>query len=161
MSSDQTGCTPRTILAGVILPVFAAEHSLTRRVIEAIPEGRLGFRPTPDARSTGEIARHIVTAEIRYLAGAAEGAFSTVDVADVPASPSEMGAWYTDRFERCVSDLRVASDEALGRVLDYKGLVRMPAIGFVQFAMMHTIHHRGQLSTYFRLFGETVPPIYG
>ncbi len=161
MSSDQAGGWLRTVLASVILPVFASEHALTRRVIEAIPEARLHFRPTPGVRSTGEIAHHIVSAEIRYLAGAAAGGFAAADDADVPASPSGIGAWYADRFAGCMKELRDMSDEALARPLDYKGLVRMPAVGFVQFAMMHTIHHRGQLSTHFRLFGEVPPPIYG
>jgi uncharacterized damage-inducible protein DinB len=31
----------------------------------------------------------------------------------------------------------------------------------LNFALNHTIHHRGQLSTYLRAMGGKVPPIYG
>jgi DinB family protein len=37
----------------------------------------------------------------------------------------------------------------------------MPALGFVQLAVNHTIHHRGQMSVYRREIGVAVPPIYG
>jgi uncharacterized damage-inducible protein DinB len=32
---------------------------------------------------------------------------------------------------------------------------------FLQFGLNHTIHHRGQLSTYLRPMGSKVPAIYG
>ncbi|MCA1561716.1 MAG: DinB family protein [Acidobacteria bacterium] len=54
----------------------------------------------------------------------------------------------------------VTGDE-LVRVLDYRGVVHMPALGFVQLALNHTIHHRGQRSVYLRSVGVSVPPIYG
>ena len=37
----------------------------------------------------------------------------------------------------------------------------MPAVAFVQIAMNHTIHHRGQLSVHLRAMGAAVPSIYG
>jgi uncharacterized damage-inducible protein DinB len=40
------------------------------------------------------------------------------------------------------------------------GLIRLPALGFVQFAINHTIH-TGQLSVYLGAMGATVQPIDG
>jgi len=37
----------------------------------------------------------------------------------------------------------------------------LPAVGFIQLALNHTIHHRGQLSVYLRPMGGKVPSIYG
>ncbi len=37
----------------------------------------------------------------------------------------------------------------------------MPALGFVQLAVNHTIHQRGQLSVHVREVGVTALPIYG
>lgn len=56
---------------------------------------------------------------------------------------------------------RVLPPGPLLTMLDYKGVVRMPALGFVQFAVNHSIHHRGQLSAYLRAMGVAVPSIYG
>jgi uncharacterized damage-inducible protein DinB len=40
-------------------------------------------------------------------------------------------------------------------------LFQLPAVAFIQLAMNHTIHHRGQLSMYLRPMGAKVPAIYG
>ena len=34
-------------------------------------------------------------------------------------------------------------------------------VNFLAMALKHSVHHRGQLSTYLRAMGGTVPGIYG
>ena len=45
--------------------------------------------------------------------------------------------------------------------IDFRGMFKMPALGYVQIAINHSIHHRGQLSMYLRPMGAKVPSIYG
>jgi uncharacterized damage-inducible protein DinB len=40
-------------------------------------------------------------------------------------------------------------------------MFQMPAVSFLTLSQNHTIHHRGQLSTYLRPMGGKVPSIYG
>jgi uncharacterized damage-inducible protein DinB len=40
-------------------------------------------------------------------------------------------------------------------------MFQRPAVTFVILGMHHTIHHRGQLSSYLRSMGAKVPSIYG
>jgi uncharacterized damage-inducible protein DinB len=40
-------------------------------------------------------------------------------------------------------------------------MFQMPAVMYLQFAVHHSIHHRGQLSAYLRAMGSKVPAIYG
>jgi uncharacterized damage-inducible protein DinB len=40
-------------------------------------------------------------------------------------------------------------------------MVTMPAVNFLRLASAHSIHHRGQLSSYLRPMGAKVPSIYG
>ncbi len=40
-------------------------------------------------------------------------------------------------------------------------MMQMPAILYCTLALNHSIHHRGQLSTYLRPMGGKVPAIYG
>jgi len=40
-------------------------------------------------------------------------------------------------------------------------MFQRPAVSFVMLGMVHTIHHRGQLSSYLRCMGARVPSIYG
>jgi uncharacterized damage-inducible protein DinB len=38
---------------------------------------------------------------------------------------------------------------------------QMPAALYLEFTVKHSVHHRGQLSTYLRPMGSKVPAIYG
>ena len=49
----------------------------------------------------------------------------------------------------------------LAKQMDFRGMMTMPAVGFITFSMHHIIHHRGQLSSYIRPMGGHVPSIYG
>jgi uncharacterized damage-inducible protein DinB len=40
-------------------------------------------------------------------------------------------------------------------------MFQSPAVVFLQIALNHSIHHRGQLSVYLRPMGSKVPSIYG
>ena len=53
------------------------------------------------------------------------------------------------------------SGEDASKVIDFMGVFQQPAVGFVTMAINHTIHHRGQLSSYLRPMGAKVPAIYG
>jgi uncharacterized damage-inducible protein DinB len=64
-------------------------------------------------------------------------------------------------FEEKSAKVAQLSSEELAKVIDFRGLFQMPAISFLQFAISHTIHHRGQLSMYLRPMGARVASIYG
>ena len=53
------------------------------------------------------------------------------------------------------------SGEQLTQEVSLLGIFNLPAIGFLSFRIRHTVHHRGQLSTYLRPMGSKVPQIYG
>ena len=55
---------------------------------------------------------------------------------------------------------KTTGDELL-RSVDFYGIRQFPAIALIQIILNHTIHHRGQLSTYLRPMGAKVPSIYG
>ncbi|MGE3525180.1 MAG: DinB family protein [Gemmatimonadales bacterium] len=152
----------RFILESTGFPALEYEHGVTARVISALPGEHMSFRPVPGARTAGEIARHIAGIELRFLGAAGSGTF--VDYGPGLADAADGAAvveCYQIRYREVRSRLAGVSGRDLLRPLDYKGLVRLPALGFVQFALNHTIHHRGQLSVYLRMVGIGVPPIYG
>ena len=145
------------------LPALKAEHSMTTAVLAAIPSGRGDYRPHPDSRSAFELAWHIVGAEIKYLDAIAAGVFPH-DLKPVPddiRQPSDILAWYTGRFAEAVTRLDATTGDELLRIVDFYGLRSFPSIMLLQLILNHTIHHRGQLSTYLRPMGAKVPSIYG
>lgn len=151
------------ILNGVGLPSLKAEHPVTKRVIAAIPVGQVDYRPDAIAKSAIDLAWHIVTAENRFLEGVASGAFDFTPSPrpDTIRTPDDVNRWYSERFAASVERLRGLSGEQLIRRIDFRGLFQFPAVVYVQLAVNHSIHHRGQLSMYLRPAGAKVPSIYG
>ena len=146
-----------------ILPALKNEYRTTKAVIQAIPAEKGEYRPDPCARSAMELARHIAVAENRFLETVLTGVFD-VQAAALPESvktPAELAAWYAERFEKNLEALSKASTEQLTKIVDFRGMFQRPAVMFLQLAMVHTVHHRGQLSTYLRPMGAKVPAIYG
>ena len=47
------------------------------------------------------------------------------------------------------------------RRVDFRGMFQRPAVMYLNFLLHHSIHHRGQLSTYLRPMGAKVPAMYG
>lgn len=145
------------------LPALKAEHSMTCAVIAALPLERGEYRPHSDSRSAFELAWHIVSVEIKYLDAIAAGEFPH-DLRPIPddvRTSSDILAWYTERFDPAVKRLEATTGDELLRMVDFYGLRTFPAIGLLQLILNHTIHHRGQLSTYLRPMGAKVPSLYG
>src|SRR3989442_13870543 len=78
-----------------------------------------------------------------------------------PKRPAEIATWYEQTYAKNFDALTKATGEQPIKIIDFRGLFQQPAILFLQFALVHAIHHRGQLSTYLRPMGSKVPAIYG
>jgi uncharacterized damage-inducible protein DinB len=159
LTSDQAAF----MLHALGLPALKAEHPMTSAVIAAIPPGRADYRPHADSRSAFDLAWHIVSAELKYLEAIASGVFphDLKPTPDEVRKSSDILAWYTERFDPAVRRLEMTSGDELLRMVDFYGLRTFPAIGLLQLILNHTIHHRGQLSTYLRPMGAKVPSLYG
>ena len=150
-------------LHDVLLGSLKNEQRTTKNVIEAIPDGKGDYRPDPHAKSALELAWHIATAEIRFLETVLNGAF---DMASRPRpdsikSGADIGAYYAEGFQQNFEKLAQFRGEGLIKMIDFRGLFALPAVSYVHIALTHSVHHRGQLSTYLRPMGGKVPAIYG
>lgn len=151
------------LLNALFLPVLEREHRTTRSVIEAIPASKWDYRPDANARSAVELAWHIVAAEKRFLEGVGNGEFNfnPIHRPDSLQTSAAIGEWYGEMFQAAVARLQQLTPEQLAKVLDFRGMFQVPAVVFLQTTLNHSIHHRGQLSTYLRPMGAKVPAIYG
>jgi uncharacterized damage-inducible protein DinB len=159
MTSDQA----TTILQSVGLPSLNAEHPVTRRVIAAIPNDKVDYRPDEIVKSAIDLAWHIVTAEVRFMSAVAAGAFDLTPLPrpDAIRTADAVNQWYSDQFADAVGRLKQASGDQLIKIVDFRGIFQFPAVVYVQLGLNHSIHHRGQLSMYLRPMGAKVPSIYG
>ena len=151
------------LLQDVYMPALKAEHRMTKAVLEAVPADKPDFRPDPFAKTAIELVRHIAAAENRFLETTINGEFNTTTgaIPDNVKTPVEIAAWYAERFDKNCEALGKLSGEQLLKMVDFRGLFNRPAVAYVQIGINHSIHHRGQLSTYLRPMGGKVPAIYG
>ncbi len=150
-------------LFALALPALKTEHATTKRVIEAIPQDKSDYRPDPAAKTALELAWHIVASEKRLLSGVCAGAFdfTPINRPETVRNPSDIAAWFDETFAAILEQMQGLSGEQLARSVDFRGMFQFPAVSYIQFTLNHTVHHRGQLSTYLRPMGGKVPSIYG
>jgi uncharacterized damage-inducible protein DinB len=151
------------LLQSVSLPAYAAEHPVTKAVITAIPPDKADYRPDSILRSAIDLAWHIAVAEDRFMNAVASGGFTFENSTRPEAirSPADVVTWYSERFAVNIERLKKTPADRLVVPIDFRGLLTFPAVVFLQTGISHSIHHRGQLSTYLRPMGAKVPSIYG
>jgi uncharacterized damage-inducible protein DinB len=151
------------LVHGVLLGILKSESRTTKAVLAAVPSANLDYRPDPFAKTADELVRHIAIAENRFLEFVITGTFNS----NSPLLPQELttsleiAAWYESNFLRNVDAVSRLSGEQLIQALDFRGKFERPAYFFLQLCLVHSVHHRGQLSTYLRPMGSKVPAIYG
>ena len=148
----------------LFLRFWKKEAPATRKVISRIPQERSDYRADPKARNAREIAWLIVREEMVLVEGLEKGAFEWVEV-PAPATVKEI----LDTYDQCHDDItrrleRIASsrlEQHIPFLFGGKEVMKETGHDYTWGFLLDTIHHRGQLSTYLRPMGSTVPAIYG
>lgn len=140
-----------------------AEHPVFMQVLAAIPESGMDYRPHERSPSTGQLV-WTLTNELRSCIEAARD-FRAAYHLDPPPSLGEMRTTF-ERLSNELTDIATRmDDEAWTRTAEFyyggKKVTEQPVGQFLWFILFDAIHHRGQLSTYLRPMGSTVPSIYG
>ena len=148
------------------LQAWQQEHGTTAKVMGAIPEGKLDFKPHPKAWSARELAWHMVQAEKFFVEGALAGHMEPGPASAAPATLKEIVATFDRQHGELVKKLTAADDRQLAKTMQfYVGPKQMGDVPIMQVlwmgVVMHGCHHRGQLSTYLRMLDAKVPSIYG
>lgn len=159
-------------ISDALLPEFDQETKTTRRVLERVPDDKLGWKPHQKSFSMGALATHIVNMLGWTVDTMEKDSFDFAPVGAPPykEEPVTSQKELLARFDKSV----VAARAAIAGASDQKffqpwsllsggqTLFTMPRVACIRgFVMNHTIHHRGQLSVYLRLNDIPVPSIYG
>ena len=163
MADTMTAEQALFLLQNVYMGPLKNESRITKKVLEAVPGDKADFRPDAISRTANELVRHIAAADNRFLETVINGVLDT-NPAMIPENvktPQEIAAWYEERFARNFEALGKLKGEQLTKIVDFRGMFQRPAVTFVMMGLHHTIHHRGQLSSYLRCMGARVPSLYG
>lgn len=151
------------VLHNVFLGTLKNESRTTKKILEAVPAEKAAYQPDSCAKSAMELLKHIAVSDNFFLEAVIHGAFNpaNVKIPDNATSPVEIAAWYEETYAKNFDALTKLGGEQLAKIVDFRGIFQQPAVMFLQSGLNHTIHHRGQLSTYLRPMSGKVPAIYG
>ena len=146
------------------LKFWEKEAPATRRVISRIPQEKSDYKPEPKSRTAREIAWLIVLEERLLVEGLVRGSIDWENVA-TPETVQEILDTYDRQRDELTAQLRQLDESAWERSVPllYEGheVTRHSGYDFAWEFLFDQVHHRGQLSTYLRPMGSTVPSIYG
>jgi uncharacterized damage-inducible protein DinB len=134
------------------------ESKTTRNVIARIPEGS-DYRPDPKSRTANEIAWQIACEE-KMLIEAIETGKAEWAPTPTPATMKELLDIYEKQSADIVRRLKALPAARWDGTLEFFGSQR-PASPMAWSFLFDIVHHRGQITTYLRPMGSTVPQIYG
>lgn len=151
-------------VADFLVAEFENEMHATARVMEALPAGQLDYRPDGKAKTGLGLVRHITLEDEWFLNSIANGEFTRPpDDSDACGimTAADAVARYKAKLPAALNRVRALSGEQLTGTIDLLGMMKMPRVNFLALGVKHSVHHRGQLSTYIRPMGGKVPGIYG
>jgi uncharacterized damage-inducible protein DinB len=147
---------------------FESEHASTRRMLERFPDAHRDWRPHENSRTIAELATHVADIPNRGVA------ILTTDGMEMgarkPLPPVGAAAELLALHDANVAAQKRALAEADPSELSKDWTIRRgdrvilsaPRFQMLRTVMMsHLIHHRAQLSVYYRLLGVSVPGMYG
>lgn len=152
----------------MLLPEFDQEMANTRRMLEAVPDAKLAYKPHEKSYTLRDLAAHIANIPMwTTITLTTDGLdLSQPFDRDVPNSTAEI----LRQFDGNVSGARATLEKTGAEEMMADWTLRsgdqvhftMPrAATFRAFVMSHLIHHRAQLGVYLRLLDVPVPGMYG
>ena len=155
-------------IADALLPEFDHEMTLTRKLLERVPEDKFDWKPHPKSMTLGRLAQHVATIP---MWGSVTLTETEIDIGgDQQPTPITTRDQLLAAFDGHVRTTRAALvGKGDGEMMAPWSLKRgghtifsMPrAAVWRSFVVSHLIHHRAQLGVYLRMHDVPLPPMYG
>ena len=137
---------------------WSKEAKTTRNVLARIPEGS-SYRPDPKSRTAQEIAWQIVCEEQMIIEALESGKAEWAPL-PMPATMKEVLEAHEKQSEGLTGRWKALPEDRWRGTLEFFGSQREASPMAWSF-LFDIVHHRGQITTYLRPMGSTVPQIYG
>lgn len=151
-------------IADFLAADYEYEIQTTLGVLGAVPNARLDYSPDGKSKTGLGLCRHLALEDAWVLNSIADGEFKNPpDDSDACGinTPADAVARYQADVPKALARVKAMSGEDLVKIQDLMGMVQMPAVNMLSLAVKHSVHHRGQLSSYLRAMGGKIPGIYG
>ena len=156
----------------MLVPEFDQEMAMTRRALERVEDEALHWKPHDNSMSLAELTGHIAD-----VPGWVPKTMESPEIDLMPETGPTLEPFvpktYLEllkRFDQNVEQARAAllaasDDDYLAQwTLKARGkeVFSLPRVAVIRTMILnHLVHHRGQLTVYYRLLGIPVPALYG
>ncbi len=148
------------------------EHEITqtRRMLELVPSDQLDFSPHPKSWPLGKLARHLTDfgtwGKVTLTTDGLDFAEPFPPPPPIPSTAAGFVQMLEEGMDGFRAELAEATDVQLLSTWTMRNgeqvLMAMPRVAVLRgFVISHMIHHRAQLTLYYRLLGIPVPGMYG
>lgn len=150
---------------------FQHEVENTRKLLQAIPDSALDYKPSEKSWTTGQLASHIAEVynwyEMTFHQDVFDMSTYKYDKGDISTMTNILKK-FEENVLKAASALERATEESM--TVDWKMVMggtepvfpAMPrAVVVRSFLMNHLYHHRGEMVVYLRATGNKVPGLYG
>ncbi len=154
-----------------LLEEFLYEVENTRKLLKAIPDSALSYKPSEKSWTTGQLASHIAEVYNWYHPTFRQDVFDMAtykyDKGDISAA-ANIVARFEENVKKAQEALETATEESMFQ--NWKMVMggtdpifpEMPRVQVVRgFLFNHLYHHRGEMIVYLRATGNKVPGLYG
>lgn len=144
------------------------ESVQTRRMLQIVPDDKLGWQPHPKSMTIKALATHLAEIPLMIVMALDHDKW---DFADSPYAPVDINsaAELVTRFDECLKMARQSLEKATDEILQkrwimcagdqvYADLEKWEA---VRHAFGQNAHHRAQLGVFLRLLNLPIPGPYG
>ena len=156
----------------MMLGEFDQEMQNTRKTLERCPDEKWNWKPHEKSGTVGWLAGHIATMPgwVAMTINTEELDYAPVDGPSYQPPKIENKRALLTELDKNVAEARAAlasvSDAEMMKgwklLAGGKEIFTMPRVACIRgMVMNHIIHHRAQLTVYYRLLGVPVPGLYG
>ncbi|MBL0146468.1 MAG: DinB family protein [Chitinophagaceae bacterium] len=159
------------MIVQALLGEFLHEAENTRKLLNAIPDSALDYKPSEKNWTTGQLASHIAEVynwfDPTFNQDVMEMTEYKYDKGDITKA-ANIVAKFEENVKKAQAVLENAKDDTMMNMwaMHFNGQIGgfppMPRITVVRgFLFNHLYHHRGELVVYLRATGNKVPGLYG
>jgi uncharacterized damage-inducible protein DinB len=154
-------------IAEMLLPEFDTEIANTRKTLERVPADRWDWKPQEKSGSLGWLAGHIASLP-HFTVTTIQTPRLEIEGSKFPnvEKPADLLPTFDSMSKEARAALVGVTDAQMKEIwtLTWKGEVifSMPRYEVLRVSCFnHLVHHRAQLTMYFRQLGVPVPALYG
>jgi len=155
-----------------MLPEFDQEMQNTRKVLERCPDEKWNWKPHDKSGTVGWLASHVATMVgwVPFTLKTEELDYAPVDGPSFEPPKIDNRQQLLAEFDKNVAEARAAlaaaSDAEIMKnwklLAGGQEIFTMPRAACIRgMVLNHHIHHRAQLTVYYRMLGVPVPGLYG